>query len=173
MSTEQEVKFDFSSQLKPLEEEFNKDTPDIDKFKEAYRSLNQTRLELQHMVEMVADGKRDNRDFKRLRANIAGENATQLLERLRAAGYRLMKELASREEDKNAFQRQGYRLLEQTRAGKRDDVYYVILRIFFSLQKEFPPELVEAFKPVYSDEMFKVFLFSFLSGVLGQRDENE
>lgn len=169
MPTEPEVKFDFSSQFQPLQEEFQKDIPDVAKFKAAYRGLNDARLELQKMVESIAERKRDSKDFQTLYRTIAGRNETQLMERLRTSGYYLRSEKPIRE----AFERQGYRLLEQTRAGKRDDVYYGILRIFVSLQKEFPLDIVEAFKPVYSEEMFKVFLFSFLSGVLGKQEENE
>lgn len=62
----------------------------------------------------------------------------------------------------------GYRLLEQTRAGKRDDVYYGFLRIFVAAKESFPLDLVEAFKPYYSDEIFKVFIFTFLSGIIGE-----
>lgn len=169
MPTEPEVRFDFSSQFQSLQEEFQKEVPDVAKFNAAYRGLNEARLELQYMVESIVERKGDNKDFQNLYKRIAKKNETQLLERLRTTGYHLR----SKKPIKEAFERQGYRLLEQTRAGKRDEVYYGILRIFVSLQKEFPLEIVEAFKPVYSEEMFKVFLFSFLSGVLGKQDESE
>jgi hypothetical protein len=169
MPTEQKVKIDFSPQLQILEEEYGKEIPDVAVFASAYRGLNEARLQLQRMVESAAERSRESKDFQRLHARIAGQNATQLIERLSRTGYFLKKEKPFRE----AFERQGYRLLEQTRAGKRDDVYHGILRIFISLQKDFPLELVEVFKPVYSDEMFKVFLFSFLSGVLGKQEESE
>ena len=169
MPTEQEVKVDFSPQLQALEEEYKKETPDVASFTAAYRGLNEAHLKLQRMVESVSEREKDSKEFKRLHARIAGQNATQIVEKLRTTGYFLKRETAIRD----VFQRQGYRLLEQIRAGKRDDVYYGILRIFVSLQKEFPLELVEAFKPVYSEEMFKVFLFSFLSGVLGKQEESE
>jgi len=169
MPTEQKVRIDFSPQLDALEEEYRKEIPDIAIFAAAYRGLKEAHLKLQRIVESVAERNKDDKDFKRLYARIAKENETELIERLRTKGYFLRNETALKE----AFQRQGYRLLEQTRAGKRDDVYYGILRIFLSLQREFPLELVEAFKPVYPKEMFKVFLFSFLSGVLGKQEESE
>lgn len=169
MPTEQKLKIDFSPQLQALEEEHRKETPDIAAFTAAYRGMNEARLKLQRMVESVVERNKGSKEFKMLHAKIAGQNATQLIERLSSKGYFLKKEKPFRE----AFERHGYRLLEQTRAGKRDDVYHGILRIFISLQKDFPLELVEVFKPVYSDQMFKVFLFSFLSGVLGKQEESE
>ena len=129
MPTEQEVKIDFSPQLQVLEEEYKKETPDVATFAAAYRRLTEARLDLQRMVESVSERKKDSKEFKRLHARIAGQNATQLVEKLRTTGYFLKSETTIRD----VFQRQGYRLLEQIRAGKRDDVYYGILRICVDL----------------------------------------
>ena len=66
---------------------------------------------------------------------------------------------------KDSINNMGYRLMEQIRAGKRSDVFYSILRIYISCNLQFDNELLIAFKQK-DDEMFKVLLFSFMSGIL-------
>jgi hypothetical protein len=64
----------------------------------------------------------------------------------------------------------GFRLLEQTRLGNKDNVYYMLLRCFHANKQEFPTELVEAFKPE-NEKYFKTLIFSFLAPILGKEDE--
>jgi hypothetical protein len=64
----------------------------------------------------------------------------------------------------------GFRLLEQTRLGNKDNVYYMLLRCFHANKQEFPNELVEVFKPA-NEKYFKTLIFSFLAPILGKEDE--
>ena len=64
----------------------------------------------------------------------------------------------------------GFRLLEQTRLGNKDNVYYMLLRCFHANKQEFPAELVEAFKPE-NEKYFKTLIFSFLAPILGREDK--
>ncbi|MFZ8830599.1 MAG: hypothetical protein ACO2OY_00300 [Thermodesulfobacteriaceae bacterium] len=64
----------------------------------------------------------------------------------------------------------GFRLLEQTRLGNKDNVYYMLLRCFHANKQEFPTELVEAFKPE-NEKYFKTLIFSFLAPILGKEDK--
>jgi len=59
------------------------------------------------------------------------------------------------------FEKAGFRLLEQVRAGKRSDVMYGITRIFLANRQNLPDILNEAFKSYYSDELFKCFMLHF------------
>ncbi len=153
--------------LKPLEEQFHSGELNYEDFENFFFELKNTRKKLQNLLEYASDIKKDEKKFKDLHRRLAGANATDLIENLKRKGYAYKKELGE------AFENMGYRLLEQTRAGKRDDVYYGLLRIFVSYKKKFPDELVEAFKPIYSEEMFKVFIFSFLSGIIGKEQQTE
>ncbi len=68
-----------------------------------------------------------------------------------------------------------YRLMELTRLGKRDQVFYALLRAYAASSNtpvEFPSELARAFKPIYSQEDFSILLLSFLAGVQ-QRQSQE
>jgi len=60
-----------------------------------------------------------------------------------------------------------FRLLEQTRLGNKDNVFYMLLRCFTANKQKFPDELVEVFKPE-NEKYFKTLIFSFLAPILGK-----
>lgn len=129
-----------------------------------YNDLKNSKEELQNLLEYATE---KDKNFKILYEKLVSENASDLVDNLRSKGFVYRHKLG------DAFQNMGYRILEQARAGKKDDVYYSILRIFVANKENFPGDLVEAFKPIYSDEMFKVFIFSFLSGIIGKEQQTE
>lgn len=153
--------------FKILNEQLKDCKPVFKDFQDYYNELNQKYNEFQKLLEYASELKKDEQKFENIYKEVAGRNASDLVDKLSRKGHALKKELG------DAFENMGYRLLEQTRAGKRDDVYYGILRIFVANKRKFPDELVEAFKPIYTDEMFKVFIFSFLSGVIGKEKQTE
>lgn len=155
--------------LRLIEEQLKAGTADAEQFRKAYQDLRKLNSRLQDLLQWATEQHRDDKEFNRLYRQVAGWNASDLIENLRKTGFNLKKD----GDLKDAFDRQGYRILELVRAGKRDEAFHAILRIFVSAKKEFPTHLVEAFKPVYPDELFKVFLFSFLSGILGKEQEAE
>ncbi len=151
-----------------LDKKLQECKPEVQDYEKTVSLLFNYKKELQEKLEFANAIKKDDKELQRLYKSVAGDNGSILMDKLRGLGF----SLKNKKPLKDAFDKAGYRLLEQTRAAKRDDVYYGILRIFISTQKEFPKNLVEPFKPIYSDEMFKVFIFSFLSGIL-QSKENE
>jgi hypothetical protein len=139
-----------------------------DDYLKAYQFLQNMCRTLQEKIKWAIDSSDksvDSYKLKKLYERVAGFNASELIERLRRLGYGMNKDF------KAAFDRQGYRILELIRAGKRDQVFHAILRMYVSLQRPFPEVLLEPFKPHYSDELFKVFLFSFLSSILGKDEQ--
>ncbi len=161
-----QTQFNIDNLLEPLEEQVRSGNFEIQQFQNTYRMLKQASQKFQSVLDIAYDDNRNSKEWYSLYSSVKGENLSDLMDRLRGLGYHFSKEKAFRE----VFEKQGYRLLEQTRAGKRDAVYYGLLRIFISFTKEFPKLLMEPFKPVYTDNMFKVLLFSFLSGLLGKED---
>ncbi|MGK9475604.1 hypothetical protein [Melioribacter sp. OK-6-Me] len=151
--------------LKILSEQLKKCNPILKDFQDYYNELNQKYDEFQKLLEYASELKKDEKEFGKLYRRVAGRNASELVDKLNRKGYAFKKELG------DAFENMGYRLLEQTRAGKKEDVYYGILRIFVAHKINFPGELIEAFKPIYTDEMFKVFIFSFLSSIIGEEKQ--
>jgi hypothetical protein len=171
MSTSTEVS-SLEQRLEQLKEQLRTGEPSFDDFQKFHSDLRKIQREFQDLLQWAAEDRRGRdkeKEFRGLYHQVAGWNASDLMESLKGTGFALKKE----RDLKDAFDRQGYRILELVRAGKRDEAFHAILRIFVSAKKEFPSQLVEAFKPIYSEELFKVFLFSFLSGILGKQEETE
>lgn len=155
--------------LQELGKQLREGEPKVEQFREAYDELRKLNRRLQELLQWAVEQRRDEKELNNLYCQVAGWNASDLVEHLKRTGFRLKQDRVLQE----AFDRQGYRILELVRAGKRDEAFHAILRIFVSAKREFPAHLVEAFKPVYSDALFRVFLFSFLSGILGKEQESE
>jgi hypothetical protein len=155
--------------LQALEHQLKDRKAEAEAFSEAYDKLRELNRRLQKLLQWATEENRDNKELHRVYRQVAGWNASELMDSLKKTGFALKQKT----QIKDAFDRQGYRILELVRAGKRDEAFHAILRIFVSAKELFPAHLVEAFKPVYSDELFKVFSFSFLSGILGQDKQEE
>ena len=171
MSTSTEVS-SLEQRIEQLKEQLRTGEPRFDDFREFHNDLRKIQREFQDLLQWAAEdprGKEKKKEFQGLHRQVSGSNGSELMETLKRTGFALKKE----RDLKDAFDHQGYRILELVRSGKRDEAFHAILRIFVSAKKEFPSQLTEAFKPVYLEELFKVFLFSFLSGVLGKEDETE
>lgn len=170
MSTSTSPEASLEQKLQQLEEQLIKTgTPSIDQFRQAYQELKKLSRKLQELLQWASEQHRSEKEFRNLYRQIVNWNASELIESLKRTGL-----VFKQDRDlKDAFDRQGYRLLELVRTGARDDVFHAILRIFVSAKKKLPDHLVEAFKPIYSDELFKVLLFSFLSGILGKEQEDK
>lgn len=113
-------------------------------------------------------------DKKKLdRVKIILRNLTELepnniIDSLKNSG----RELYKNESFSSSIQGQMYKLLEQVRLGKRDNVIGILMRTFFISQKKFPEELIEAIKPMYADGMFKAFMYSFLGSFTEEKKED-
>jgi len=158
--------------LDALNRQLKDGKPIIKDFRDYFEELSKKQKKFQGYLEYAVQMKKDQKEFENLYKKITGKNASNLVDSLTRTGNWYKKNL-NKDSFSKAFENMGYRLLEQTRAGKRDDVYYGILRIFVTNKIKFPDDLVEAFKPIYSNEMFKVFIFSFLSGIIGKEQQNE
>jgi hypothetical protein len=172
MSTPVTQQDSLEQKMNELRKQLRQGSPDVEAFRQVYDELRKIQREFQNLLQWAVEdqrGKENEKEFRGLYRQVAGWNASDLMERLKRTGFALKKE----RDLKDAIDRQGYRILELVRAGKRDEAFHAILRIFVSAKKEFPSQLMEAFKPVYSEELFKVFLFSFLSGILGKEEETE
>jgi hypothetical protein len=87
-----------------------------------------------------------------------------MVNKLNKLGYAL-KEDNNYKDVVSALKDQAYRIIEKTRHAQRSEVQYMIFRIFIVNKKEIPYLLSKAFNPIYSDELFKTFIYSFLSGI--------
>jgi hypothetical protein len=164
--------FSLDQMIRQLENQLISGDPNYEDFKKVHNDLLKLKCKFQGLLQWAAEnqrGRKEENKFKELYRQVAGWNASDLIDKLKQIGFALRKNSAL----KDAFDRQGYRILELVRVGKRDEAFHAILRIFVSSKKDFPSLLVEAFKPAYSDELFKIFLFSFLSGILSKEETEQ
>lgn len=92
-----------------------------------------------------------------------------LIERLKRRGSALAQDKSLKE----AISKQLLRILEQVRLGNRDAVCGMLLRIFVVNEKMFPDELIEAMKPKYDINLFRAFMYAFLSNFITSMKEGE
>ena len=123
----------------------------------------------QNFVETLEFASRITKDkeIDKLYRKWAQKNISDLIDKLKRAGSKIAKEKGLKED----FDKVIFRLMELTRLGKRSEVFYGIYRILVARNKEIPKVLCEPFKPIYSDEIFKVMIFSFLSGIMEKGGE--
>lgn len=139
-------------------------------FQEFLTALDDFTVDLQdalaYRLKCLAEGER--RKWQQFWILLAQRNSPKLCDELRGYGFSLRgTEVYERVYDKDKKQPRGlaYRILELTRLGKRDEVFFALFNIFQGM--EIKPDLARAFNPVYPDDLFRVFIYSFLSGLLG------
>lgn len=86
-----------------------------------------------------------------------------LIENLKRSGYRIAKDNNSLKE---AINKEALRILEQVRLGKRDAVIGMLMRNFTIRNIKMPSELIEVLKPKYDINLFRAFIYAFLSGFI-------
>lgn len=150
--------------LESLEKRLRENNFTYDDFKNFYEKLKKEEKEFLSLLEWAYQLKPEDKDLNELMRKAGLENISNIMEELKNLGYGVQKELG---ED---FEKQGYRLLEQTRAGKRSDVMYGITRIFMTHQRNLPKVLNEAFKAYYDVETFKCFMYAFLGSAIKPKE---
>lgn len=93
-----------------------------------------------------------------------------LIENLKRRGYAIAQKDKSMKE---AINKEALRILEQVRLGKRDAVIGMFMRIFTIRNSKIPSELIEALKPKYDTNLFRAFIYAFLSGFITKEEEVE
>jgi len=158
-------KYCLESFLQPLEKEIADGNPNIEEFKSAFKELKNARFRLQQLLEFQKD---ESKDFFSFYNKVAGVNYVDMIDDLNTLGFVHSKKPKMKE----AFKTMGYRLMEQTRAGKREDVFHSLLRIHISSKENMNPKLVQPFKHP-DDGMFKVLIFSYLSGAIDTKTKSK
>lgn len=152
--------------MSDLEQKVSENTVKPEDFKNALYELKGAKYKIQELLDLLQDG---NDELKKLYRSVSAENYADLIDDLNGLGYRYR---MNNESLRDAFEKMGYRIMEQTRAGKRDDVFYSFLRIYMSVNASFDRKLLLAFKHP-NTEMFKVLIFSFLSGIIEEKTTNQ
>lgn len=153
--------------LEKFKEKVKNENFSYDDFKHIYDQMKDTRKEFISLLECACKIKKDDKDLNNLLRKVGLDSISEIMEELKNLGFGIQKDLG---ED---FQKQGYRLLEQTRAGKRNDVMYGITRIFMVHQRNLPEVLNEAFKPYYDIETFQCFMYAFLGTAIKPKEKEQ
>ena len=119
------------------------------------------------LLEWAGQLKKDDKEFYTLLRRCALEHVSDLMEDLKRLGYGIQQSLG------DDFEKMGYRILEQIRAGKRSDAMHSITRIFIANKRNLPDALVQAFKPYYDVETFKCLLYAFLSAAIKPKEKQQ
>ncbi len=144
---------------------------DFKEYIEKYKDLG---FEIERILECAAKNAKGEEKEKmwNLYKSFSHTNVSELAEKLRGIGYGLRENSSIYERfyDKEKKKLKGivYRIMELTRLGKREEVYFTLLHEFQG--GEFPWELSRAFNPIYPDDIFKIFIYSFLSGIIGEKE---
>lgn len=130
--------------------------------------------ELKAQIEKIENEESKKREKEKLNKvygllkELKSKEPDFLIENLRRAGYAI----ASRNKSlKDAVEKELLRILEQTRLGKRDNVVHMLIRNFVIRQEHIPDELIYALKPQYDTNLFRAFIYAFLSGFISERKE--
>jgi hypothetical protein len=173
------MNFDFESWKKQLTEylteQIKTNNISYESLKNVISKYNNLKLDLQQILEYAYQNAKggDKDNIYKLYKDFSYQNASSMVNKLNKLGYAL-KEDNNYKDVVSALQDQAYRIIEKTRHAQRSEVQYMIFRIFIVNKKEIPYLLSKAFNPIYSDELFKTFIYSFLSGILGEGgEENE
>lgn len=119
------------------------------------------------ILELVEDSIKDKLVKKRISLiieTIKLEEPEYLLDKLMIESE---KAVLDKPKLKASINSQLYKIIEYCRTGKRADVIGIILRDFHIHKQEFPKELLEILKEnKYNDDLFKAFIYAFLSNFL-------
>ncbi len=175
-----ENQINFENIKSSIRNKLKEDNVPFEELKNLHNQINDLLKEYQHLLEWaykIIDSKgqdskdQDSKDrniyqIKNLLDEIKGKNISDLISKLNKKGCDLIK--AEKTDVTKGIENLIFRLLEQTRYGKREEVFYTLSRIYIVAKENFPKELLEPFKPIYSDSEFKVMIFSFLNGALSK-----
>lgn len=157
--------------LKELEEQIKSGSITYETFERVIEEYKKIGFYLEKLLEYaIKNTSKDNTKLQRLYEEIKLKNIRNLCDELRNYGESLQEtELRKRfyDEDKEKPSGMTFRILELSRLGKRDEVFYILLREFVTAGEEFNEKLLKIFNPQYSIESFRVLLYSFFSGLFG------
>lgn len=139
------------------------------KMQEIYKDLS---FEIEKILEYASKNAHgeDKDKLWKLHEDYLLQNIGNMAEGLTKLGYKLRKDY-NYEKVISALKDQSFRIMEKTRHTLRSEVEYMILRIFVINKKKVPSLLAKAFNPVYPEEIFKIFIYSFLCSILSEINE--
>jgi len=162
--------FNFDEMMNNIKKQIKNGEVNCGSLKDLIEKYKELCFHIQKLLEYAIKNAKGDKDINNLYNEIKDDNIANLCDQLRAYGKRLRDSGVYErfyDKDKKAPAGMTFRLLELSRLGKRDEVFYIILREFATAQEEVDEKLVMAFNPKYSTDIFRTLIYSFLSGLLG------
>ncbi len=123
-------------------------------------SLNKSNLELEKILEIEVE---TNKKLYPLYKMITDKNVNYLVEKVNNIARRIAR---TNQNILDALEKASFRIINLARLGNRDEVQYIITRIFLVHRVPMDSELIEIFKPSYDLETFRTLVYSFISGII-------
>ncbi len=133
---------------------------------EVERLFEETVRFLDQYVRMAKPDERES--VEKLLRRIAPRSHHVLFEHVRRLAWSLRNDRDLRE----SLEKQGYRIINLARAGRRDEVAYLLTRIFLASGKALPDSLIRVFSPSVPDEVFRACIYAFV-GVMGEKEPKD
>lgn len=151
--------------LKALADQWDKTSPDdrkakLDDIRNKIRGARQKLNRLEDDYRLFVRAKGEEKALHAVR-QMERERLSETADRLRRTGIAAVKHPALRE----AMEKLSLRLAELVRAGRREEAFHLLLRVYLANSQSMPAALAQAFSPKYSVEEFRLLLFSYLSGI--------
>ncbi len=158
--------------LSYLQEKIKNNQINYEEFKKAVDEYRKLGFDIEKILEVAAKNSNGEQKEKiwNLYNDFSRKNIAEINDSLNKLGYKLRKN----KEYQNVvatIQDQSFRIMEKVRHALRSEVEYMLMRIFIANKKEIPIQLAKSFNPIYPDEIFKTFIYSFLGGILGETEE--
>lgn len=135
----------------------------FEKLKDFVKAIEYVKKE----IERDSTKEKDIKAVKEILIILQRSEPDYLIENLRRVGYAIANE---NESLRNAINNEALRILEQVRLGKRDTVIGMLMRNFIVRNVSIPSELIEALKPKYDTNLFRAFIYAFLSGFINKQE---
>ena len=153
--------------LEILKEKLKNNNFSTNDFMSYWKQKQKENREFLSLLNWACDLKKDDRELQELLTKVGLAQASYIMQKLRDVGFKYKNDLGE------SFGKSAYRLLEQTRSGKRSEVMYSIMRVFVTHQKTVPEILNEAFKPYYDEVTFQCFIYAFLGSIVKEKQNKK
>lgn len=156
--------------LEQLREKARSGTITLKDLEDAIKEVENLTLGLMDFLNQVSYvlDEEDRGRLSDLRGHLAPLAYPVLFERVRSLAWALRDSGIKEDVSKS-----GYRLINLARAGRKDEVAYLLTRIFLARSQPLPRDLVRIFSPAIPDDMFRTFLYAFVGILSGESSTQE
>ncbi len=154
--------------LEALREKIREGSVTVEDLDGAVRAVERSLLDLLDLLDRARFflEEKDREKVQELQARLGQMAYAVLFDQIRRLAWKLREKEPGLQED---VAKSGYRLINLARAGRRDEVAYLLTRIFLAQGRVLPLELVRIFSPAVPDDIFRACLYAFVGTLAGEK----